>query len=383
METREQWIDEAVKNIRTKMDWVSDKNKDIIPYTCGEDGSYIDMSKKDPLDPKSEGINWWTNGFWGGLLWLLYEDTKDEKYKEYARISEKKLEECFVEYKGLHHDVGFMYMLTAVADYKITSNPHSREIGLHAANLLAGRFNIKGNFIRAWNCWNEEPHTGWAIIDCMMNLSLLYWAYEEDQDPRYLHIAKAHADTVLENFIREDGSSEHIVEFDPISGRKVTTYGGQGYEKGSAWSRGQAWAVYGFTISYIHTKEEKYLEAAKKTAEYCISQIPENGIIPIDFKQPKVPALEDSCGAAILASGLIELSGQMPGSEGDKYRNSALLLLQTLVRDRSDFTQKRDAILTNCSASYHEKTHHIAMVYGDYFFVEAICKLNGTGRFMW
>lgn len=380
MESKERWIEETIQNIREKMDWVSDKNKDIIPYTCGEDGSYIDMSKKDPGNPKSEGINWWTNGFWGGLLWLLYEDTKDEKYRDYARISEKKLEKCFVEYKGLHHDVGFMYMLTAVADYKITGNPHSREIGLHAANLLAGRFNIKGNFIRAWN---GKENAGWSIIDCMMNLSLLYWAYEEDHDPRYLHIARAHADTVLESFIREDGSCEHIVEFDLINGQKVATYGGQGYEKGSAWSRGQAWAVYGFTISYIHTREERYLKAAEKAAAYCISQIPENGLVPIDFRQPKTPALEDSCGAAILASGLLELSGQMPENQAAMYRNGALLLLKTLARDRSDFTEKRDAILTNCSASYHEKTHHIAMVYADYFFVEAIFKLNGIGRFMW
>ena len=382
LQGKDGWINETIEKIRENMAWVSDKNKDIIPYTCGPDGSYLDMSKKDLNDP-NEGINWWTNGFWGGLLWLLYEDTKEDKYRKYAIVSEKKLEECFVEYAGLHHDVGFMYLLTAVANYKITGNPHSREVGLHAANLLAGRFNIKGHFIRAWNSWDQNPHTGWAIIDCMMNLALLYWAYEEDKDPRYLHIAKAHADMVREHFIREDGSSEHIVEFDPVSGKQVTSYGGQGYERGSAWSRGQAWAVYGFTISYLHTKEERYLETAKKAADYCLSQIPESGIIPIDFRQPEEPALEDSCGGAILASGLLELERQMPAEEGSAYRQGALKILKTLALERSDFSRDCDAILKNCSASYHEKNHHIAMVYADYFFTEALFKLAGRGRFLW
>lgn len=122
-----------------------------------------------------DGLNWWTNGFWGGIMWLLYQNTGEERYARIARISERRLEKCFEDYYGLHHDVGFMFMPTAVADYRLTENEDSRRIGLHAANLLAGRFNSVGRFIRAWNDLEEDTR-GWAIIDCMFNISQLYWA---------------------------------------------------------------------------------------------------------------------------------------------------------------------------------------------------------------
>ena len=380
--TCEEWVEMTVEKIRAKMDWVSEKNREKIPYTTDADGSYNDRSDPAQQNGRREGLSWWTNGFWGGMMWLLYQDTGKEKYAEIARISEYRLEKCLEEYYGMHHDVGFLFMPTAAADYRLTGNPRSRRTALHAANLLAGRFNPVGKFIRAWND-TENDTRGWAIIDCMMNLSLLYWASAETGDPRFRQIAQLHADTAGKYFIRPDGSVNHIVEFHPETGEMLRTYGGQGYQEGSSWGRGQAWAVYGFMISYIHTGKQEYLDIAKKVAHYCIANIPENGILPLDYRQPALPALEDSCGSCILAGGLLEVARFVPAQEQHIYRNAAVKILRAIDEKRADWGTGCDAIVQECSAAYHGNDHHMTMSYADYFFLEAMYKLAGSGSFLW
>lgn len=377
------WAEDVTLKIREKMAWCSEKNRDKIPYTTGKGRDYDDRSDLEKEWSHDDGLNWWTNGFWGGIMWLLYQDTGEEKYARIARISEYRLERCFEDYLGLHHDVGFMYLLSAVADYRLTGNERSRKTGLHAANLLAGRFNLAGRFIRAWNEVPGDDTTGWAIIDCMMNICLLYWASEETGDPRFRQIAMAHADTAMKCFLRSDGSVNHIVEFDPVTGEMVRSLGGQGYGEGSSWTRGQGWAVYGFVLSYIHTGKQEYLDAAKRVAHYCIANIPETGIIPVDFRQPEEPAWEDSCGACVIACGLLELARQVPELEQAMYAKAAVKILKAIDEHRADWSRDCDAIVQNCSASYHNKEHHVTMNYADYFFMEAIYKLTGTGRLLW
>ena len=389
MKHNEIWIDQAIEKIREKMSWVRDKNKDKIPYTTDVEGNYDDHSTNDTNEMKfAEGLAWWTNGFWGGLMWLLYQDTQDEKYAKVAVSLERKLEQCIEDFYGLHHDVGFMYHITAVANYRLTGNGPSRKTGLHAANLLAGRFNPAGNFIRAWNNYEKSGEqlntTGWAIIDSLMNLPLLYWASKEIGDPRFYHVAVKHADTTMEHFVRPDGSVNHIVEFDPMSGQMLRAYGGQGYEVGSSWSRGQAWALYGFALSYRHTGEMKYLDTSKRIALYCISNIREDGIILCDFRQPSQPEVEDSCGACIMASGLLELAAHLPESEKSIYVQGALKILKAIYEKRSDWSKESDGIVQNCSESYHNgKGRHMNMVYADFFFVESIQKLKEIGELLW
>ena len=383
MNSNQEWVGEALEKVREKMQWVSEKNRDKIPYTTGADGSYDDRSDESRSWGMDDGLNWWTNGFWGGIMWLLYQDTGEERYQEIARISERKLEKCFDQYYGLHHDVGFMYLPTAVADYRLTGNEEGRRIGMHAANLLAGRFNPVGKFIRAWNQNGDNDTRGWAIIDCLLNLSLLYWASEESGDPRFRQIAMMHADTVLANFVRPDGSVCHIVEFDPESGRMVKSYGGQGYGDGSSWTRGQGWAVYGFANSYTHTGKKEYLEAARKVADYCIANLPESGIIPVDFKQPPEPAWEDSCAACVIACGLLEVARHVSDSEKEKYENAAVKILRAIAENRADWTENCDAIVQNCTGAYHSPEHHFTMVYADYYFIEGLYKLAGIGRLLW
>lgn len=379
------WAREMAARITEKMRWVSEKNKEKIPYTTDENGDYDDRSDKSRSWNADDGLSWWTNGFWGGMMWLLYLYTKEERYAEIARISKDKMTECFQTFLGLHHDVGFMFQPTAVADYRITGRSQAKTTALHAAALLAGRFNPAGNYIRAWNDipGSTDDTRGWAIIDCMFNISLLYWASEETKDPRFRHIAMMHADTVRKNFVRDDGSVCHIVEFNPETGEMVKSYGGQGYAEGSAWTRGQGWAVYGFMISYRHTGKKEYLETAKKVAEYCIAHIPESGIIPVDFCQPEEPAWEDSCGACVIAGGLIELAEQAEGAEKERYLKYARRILQTIAETRADWGTDCDAIVQNCSASYHDKRHHFTMSYADYFFMEAVFRLAGMEFKMW
>ncbi len=377
------WAEEVQQKIREKMDWVSEKNADKIPYTTDENGNYDDRSNESVDWNMDDGLNWWTNGFWGGMMWLLYQDTKNEKYQKIAVKCEEKLKKCFDGYYGLHHDVGFMFVPTAVADYRLTGNKESKRTALHAANLLAGRFNPAGKFIRAWNEVPGEDTRGWAIIDCMFNISLLYWASKETEDPRYRQIAMMHADTVMEHFIRPDGSVIHIGEFDPQTGEFLTNHAGQGFSKESSWTRGQGWAVYGFINSYTNTGKTEYLETAKRVAHYCIANIPENGIIPVDFRQPREPEWEDSCGACVIAGGLLEIAKYVPDLEKDMYVRAAVKILKAIDETRADWTKNCDAIVQNCSASYHNPVHHTTMSYADYYFMEAIYKLTDTGILLW
>ena len=376
--TTEKWVLEALEKIRKKLEVTSEKNKDKIPYKTDENGDYDDNS--DIRDDGS-GLDWWTNGFWGGTLWRMYEDTGKERYAEIARISEEKLKSCFDNFYGLNHDVGFMYMLTAGADYRLTGNKDSLKTVLRAANLLAGRFNPVGGYIRAWNdMWGSN--VGWAIIDCMMNLSLLYYASEITHDPRFANVARLHANTVIDCFVRKDGSCCHIVEFDPYTGKRIKSLGGQGFGTGSSWTRGQAWGLYGFMISYIHTGDKRYLDTAIRIADYCLANIPDNGIIPIDFRQPAEPALEDSCGACIMAGGYLELAREL-GEKGKVYLDAGKKILKAIAETRCDYSLDCDAFVQNCSVAYHSNDHHITMNYADYFFIEALHKLADIGSFYW
>ncbi len=372
------WAKEALDKVIAKEKAVVSRNKGKIPYTAHN--HVFDDKAKD-------NICWWTNGFYGGLLWQLYKETGDDSYKEAAEDIEEKLDANFLDYNGMDHDSGFKWLLTAVADYKFTGNEKSKNRGLLAAANLAGRYNINGKFIRAWNDWGDGRDTrGWAIIDCMMNLPLLYWASDELDDPRFRHIAVSHANTAMKNFIREDGSSRHIVEFDLNKEGFVREYGGQGYAEGTAWTRGQTWAIYGFVMSYIHTRDKKYLETSKRVADFFIDHLPDSNIVPVDFLQPKEPAYEDSTAAAIASCGLLHLAAELKDIDDKsavKYEDAALKIMKTLTEERCDFDPEHDDLVLNCTAAYHDNDHHFPIIYGDYYYVEALLYILGKGEYLW
>ena len=341
----------------------------ILPYG-GAGGAW----KPSPYD----GNSWWTGGFWPGLMWQLYAASRDEFFLGEARRAEALLTAEFRTFEKLNHDVGFMYLLSCGADWKLTGDRQSRTDCLHAASLLMGRFNPAG-FIRAWN---EPERVGYAIIDCMMNLSLLYWASRETGDPRFAAVAGIHADATLREFIRPDGSSRHIVEFDPATGAVVREHPGQGYALGTAWSRGQAWALYGFTLAHLNSGEPRYLDAARKIADFFAAHIRADGLTDCDFLQPPQPERLDNIAGACGACGLIELA-RITGEA--KYADAAERLLDGLLDRCADLSPDACGVLTHCTASYHDDGagRHINIVYGDYFLVEALAKLTGTDPMLW
>ncbi|MBE5921958.1 MAG: glycosyl hydrolase family 88 [Lachnospiraceae bacterium] len=373
MKKEQIWASEVAEKIVRKVRVTAQRNQGKVPYTT-VDGRFDDWSDR---------IWWWTNGFFGGQLWLLYNAYGDELFRKSAEEIENKLDGCLMEYSAMDHDNGFKWLLTSVANYKLTGSEKSKNRALLAAGNLSGRYNPAGQFIRAWNDPGNGHNAGWAIIDCMMNLPLLYWASEQTNDPRFAQIAKLHADTAMKVFIREDGSANHIVVFDPATGENLKSLGGQGYGEGSSWTRGQAWALYGFTLSYIHTKEERYLETAKRCAKYFTSQIPESGLIPVDFRQPEECTWEDSTAAAIAACGLLELKKYVDADEQNMCHEAALKMLRALESSRCNWTTDTDNIVEKCTAAYHDKEHEFAIIYGDYYFTEAILKLCEKDIFLW
>ena len=358
------WVNETLARMAKKMEKVRERSAEKIPYDT-KDGIHVDKSDE-------RNISWWTNGFWGGMMWQMHALTREERYKEIARWSEEKLDTCFLHFDMLDHDNGFKWLPTAVADYRVTGCERSKKRGLLAAEILAGRYNPAGKFIRAWNDWPALEYP-----------PLLYWASEESGDPRFAQIAESHAHTAAQYFVRGDGSVNHIVEFDPHTGEYVTTYGGQGYETGSPWTRGQAWGLYGFTLSYLHTKDPEFLSAAERIANYFMANIPESGLIPVDFRQPEEPAWEDSTAAAIAACGLIELAKLSDGRQSEIYLNAAMILLQALEKRSFNWNEDEDNFLTKCTGAYHDKEHEFSIIYGDYYFLEALMKLCGKELFIW
>ena len=369
-----QQIDELWNKIDKKLSRVAISAREKLPYTT-IDGVYDDRSHEG-----ADGVDWWTNGFWAGMMWLMYAGTKNEEYKITARRSEELLDKALLAPQKLYHDVGFMWQLSSSADYQLTKNQKSFERSLAAANTLAGRYNVKGGYIRAWNGNGNE---GSAIIDCMMNLPILYWASDAIGDDRYRYIAMNHADKTMANHVRPDGSVNHIIHYYPENGEIEENIGGQGYCEGSSWSRGQAWGLYGFTLSYIHTKEQRYLDTAKKIANYFIAACCDDYLPRCDFRSPAQPVIYDSSAGLIAACGLLELSKLVGEYEKDMYYNAACRFVKAAAENFTDWSDETDAIITHGTEAYHSDRHHIAMIYSDFYFVEAVNKLKGFNTFLW
>ncbi len=365
------WAEEMIKKIDEKMSKVTLRSRDKLPDGVDENGIHKDRKEISPT--------WWVNGFWGGLNWLLYHHTGNEEYLKTAKRSEELLDKGLAMNTVIHHDVGFMWHLTSGASYRLTGDEDSKRRSLFAAATLFSRFVLDGGFIRAWN---GEKTDNWTIIDTMMNLPLLYWASGIVKDDRFTRIAKAHADMALMDHLREDGSVHHIVEHDRETGEVVKTHGGQGIAVGSSWSRGQAWALYGFALSYLHTEDEKYLNAAKQIANYFIANCCDDWLPRVDFRAPSEPIYYDSTAGACAACGLIELAKILPENEGGMYMNAAINILRAMGDKFMNFDPNTDDMLGFGTVRYpapgldFEKCGvHVSIMYADFFYTEAVLKL--------
>jgi unsaturated chondroitin disaccharide hydrolase len=326
----------------------------------------------------------WTTGFWTGEIWLAYEWSKDERLKQAAEVQvEDFLNRIDHKYRVDHHDMGFLYSPSCVAAYKLTGSQIGREAAIKAANQLISRFQPLGEFIQAWGEM-DQPDNYRLIIDCLLNLPLLYWASEETGDNKYRDIAEKHLHTAMANVIREDHSTWHTFFFDHKTGKPDHGATCQGYKDDSAWARGQAWGVYGSALAYRYTKEDRYREAFQNVLQYYMEHLPEDMVPYWDLSftdEDEEP--RDSSSASIVACGLLEMSKYVKKEEADAYVTLAKQMLKALYDHYAvkDSKESNGLVLhsTYSKRSPYNTCNHAGVdecnIWGDYFYMEALTRL--------
>jgi rhamnogalacturonyl hydrolase YesR len=316
----------------------------------------------------------WTSGFFPGSLWLLYEATGEAHWRAAAEAYTALL--APQQHNRGTHDIGFMMHCSFGNGWRLEPRPEYRDVLINAARALASRFHPVVGCIRSWD---EHRWEFPVIIDNMMNLELLFWAARETGERRFAEIAVHHADRTLEAHFRADGSCCHVVGFDPHSGAALEQATHQGYSAESAWARGQAWAVYGYTLCYRFTRDAKYREVAERSAQFMLdrARLPADLVPYWDYNDPRIPeAPRDASAAAVLASGLLELS-QYSVLSSPKFRRAAGSIVTALSAPPylSAPGENGGFILGHCVGSVpHQSEIDVPLVYADYYFLEALLR---------
>jgi hypothetical protein len=317
---------------------------------------------------------WWCSGFYPGTLLYLYEQTKDQSLLSEAKHILKVLEKEKNNKKT--HDLGFMMFCSFGNADRIEPKPEYKDILLTSARSLATRFNPNVGCIKSWD--SKKPSDFLVIIDNMMNLELLFWATRISGDSSFYKIAVTHANTTIKNHFRPDYSSYHVINYDSATGAVKQKRTAQGAAGESAWARGQAWGLYGFTLMYRETKDNKYLEQANHIAQFILHHpnLPADKIPYWDFNAPGIPnALRDASAAAIICSALIELSGYVDEASKKQYVSVAKTILHNLSAAPFKATVGTNGgfILQHCVGNMPEKTEiDVPLTYADYYFIEAM-----------
>ena len=374
-----------VKNALNEALKIVDRNLIRIGENFTEDGS---KNGRYILAPNYR----WTSSFLTGVLWIAFELTGEEKYKSLAKkhvVSFKDRLES--KYALNHHDLGFLYSLSCVADYKITGNEEAKEIALKAADMLINRFNQKGEFIVAWGTLgkdNKDNGANYFIIDCLYNIPLLYWATEVSGDAKYADIAKKHLDTTVKYIMREDGSTYHKYEFDYETGAPIGGATVQGAFDESCWSRGQAWGVGGFALNYNATEDERNISCFKSVLNYCIDHFPSDYVPFWDFAfkdgddEPR-----DSSAAVIILCGIMEMAKYLPEDDKDlpRYKEVAGKIFNSIIDNyAAKFDMDCDGLILRGTGSVpHNMCVDECTVWGDYFYMEAIIRCLKDWKMYW
>ena len=323
----------------------------------------------------------WTSGFFPGNLWMLYELTGDKKWEDLALEYTLPLKK--EQWNKGTHDLGFMMFCSFGKAYKNTKNEEYKNILIQSAKSLASRFNPKVGCIRSWD-HNSDKWDFPVIIDNMMNLELLIWAYNETGENYLLDVAITHAQTTIKNHFRDDYSSYHVIDYSPETGEVQNKQTHQGYSDESAWARGQAWGLYGFTMMYRETGMEEFLIQAEKIAGFIISQpgIKEGKIPYWDFNAPNIPDEPyDASAAAIIIAALYELSNSSENSE--TYIEVADKLFATLssVKFLAKVGENEGFLLEHSTGHLPGNSEiDVPLVYADYYFLESIIKNRKMNR---
>lgn len=342
-----------------------DTNK--TPQSVLPDGKLRDMP-----------TSWWCSGFFGGSLWYLYEYTKAPKWKDAAHLWTMAIQN--EQYNKGTHDLGFMLYCPFGNGYRLTKNTAYRNIMLNGANSLSTRFDPAVGVIKSWNKF-QEIYNYPVIIDNMMNLEFLFWASKNSGDKRFYNISVAHAESTIKNHFRADYSSYHVVCYDK-DGKVLARKTHQGAADESAWARGQAWGLYGYTVMYRETKNKKYLDQAMKIADFYLNHpnLPADKIPYWDFNAPNLPNEEkDASAAAIASSALFELSTYTGKTKKNEYFEAAEIMLASLsdTTYRAGLGENHNFLIKHCVGHKPAKSEiDVPLVYADYYYLEALLRYD-------
>lgn len=361
-------ISNAAAQYTIQTDIIEQSGRVLNPRTINKDGNIVYI----PIDD-------WTSGFFPGSMWLMYNLTKDEKWKPLATKYTEALDS--VKYLKWHHDIGFMVGCSFLNGYRMFPGDYYKEVIIEAARSLSTRFRPNAGVIQSWDAdrgW--QAHRGWkcpVIIDNMMNLELLFEATRLSGDSTFHHIAVSHADRTMENAFRADNSCYHVVDYDPETGEVRNKHTAQGYAHETIWARGQAWAVYGYVMSYRYTKNPKYLEQAQKISELIFNHpnLPADLVPYWDFNAPGIPnEPRDASAAACTASALYEMHKYLPENG---YKALADRVMESLASPayRAPIGENGNFILMHSVGSIpHGAEIDVPLNYADYYFLEALIR---------
>ena len=319
----------------------------------------------------------WVGGHWVGLLWLSFSYSQDSALEAAARAWAARL--IPRQFDTTTHDLGFLFELSHILGYELTGDEAFIPPAIQAAESLSQRFNPSGGYFQAWGPLDAPLELrGRAIVDTMMNLDLLFWASQRTGDPKLAQMAEIHARTVMKFQIRSDFSTSHVIDFDPLSGTFLKQDTHQGLSADSCWSRGQSWAVYGFGDCYRATGDSVFLETARNLATCALENLPTDRVPYWDYASPEIPNdVRDSSAASILASGLLNMAMLETRPENvARWRSHAEAILKSLWENYSSRGTPEPSILIHGTRSRPHGLMDHGLIYGDYYFVEALLTLQ-------
>lgn len=334
----------------------------------------------------------WVASFWCGQMWLAFSLTGDSRLKNSARMRREYFNTVLEHPRWHDHDLGFLFSLSAVADFMLTGNEKSREMALRAADFLAARWRQPMPFVMCWNpMLRDGPEfmarkTGTLNIDSMQAMALLFWAARETGQASFTEIAHMHLETSRKYLIRDDFSSYHAYDFDPRTGEPLAGFTHQGLHDESCWSRGQSWAIHGFAQAFLYTGLSEYRETAARMSDYVAEHLPDDGVPLWDYSLPadQTPYRDSSAGA-ITAAGIYTLARCFGGGpEAEKYTALADKMLLGLV-ENCDLTKDAEAegLLKEGAAFVGLGRANNLLPYGDYYYLEALMRSVGHTEFFW